>query len=96
MRSIGLKLLKDKLGEYIDLAAGGETILVTDRERVVAEIVPPQPGRSMPLAEALRAEEVGEGWLTPPALAGRDPPPRQPVMTFRQLMEGLQHDREDR
>jgi antitoxin (DNA-binding transcriptional repressor) of toxin-antitoxin stability system len=52
MRSVGLKILKNKLSEYVRLAAGGETILITDRDRVVAEIVPPQPGRSPLLAES--------------------------------------------
>jgi hypothetical protein len=37
-----------------------------------------------------------EGWLTPPVLAGSDPPPRKPVMTLRDLMQDLQRDREDR
>lgn len=41
MRSVGLKVLKNKLSEYVRIAAGGETVLVTDRDRVVAEIVPP-------------------------------------------------------
>jgi antitoxin (DNA-binding transcriptional repressor) of toxin-antitoxin stability system len=46
MRSVGLKLLKNKLCEYVRLASQGETVVVTDRDRVVAEIVPPQPARS--------------------------------------------------
>ena len=62
MRSVGLKVLKNKLSEYVRLAAGGETVLVIDRDRVVAEIVPPQPGRSSLLMDALMAEAVG--WLT--------------------------------
>ena len=44
MRSVGLKVLKNKLSEYVRLAASGETVLVTDRDRVVAELGPPQPG----------------------------------------------------
>jgi antitoxin (DNA-binding transcriptional repressor) of toxin-antitoxin stability system len=96
MRSVGLKILKNKLSEYVRLAAGGETILITDRDRVVVEIVPPQPGRSPLLADAQLAEAVREGWLTPPVLAGSDPPPRKPVMTLRDLMQDLQRDREDR
>jgi hypothetical protein len=43
------------------------------------------------LAEAVRA-----GWLTPPVLAGRSPPPREPIMAFRELVKELQQDREDR
>ena len=96
MRSVGLKILKNKLSEYVRLAAGGETVLITDRDRVVAEIVPPQPGRSPLLADAQLAEAVREGWLTPPVLAGSDPPPLKPVMTLRDLMQDLQRDREDR
>jgi len=96
MRSVGLKVLKNKLSEYIRLAAGGETVLVTDRDRVVAEIVPPQAGRSPLLADALLAEAVRSGWLTPAVLAGGSPPPRKPVAAFRDLMKELQQDREDR
>jgi antitoxin (DNA-binding transcriptional repressor) of toxin-antitoxin stability system len=96
MRSVGLKVLKNKLSEYVRLAAGGETVLVTDRDRVVAEIVPPRPGRSPLLADALLAEAVRQGWLTPPVLAGGGPPPRKPVMALRDLMQDLQLDREDR
>jgi antitoxin (DNA-binding transcriptional repressor) of toxin-antitoxin stability system len=96
MRSVGLKVLKNKLSEYVRLAAGGETVLITDRDRVVAEIVPPQPGRSPFLADALLAEAVRAGWLSPPVLTGTDHPPRKPVMSLRDLMQGLQQDREDR
>src|SRR5712691_1656695 len=96
MRSVGLKVLKNKLSEYVRLAAGGETVLVTDRDRVVAEIVPPQAGRSPLLADALLAEAVRAGWLTHPVLPGRSPQPREPIMAFRELLKELQQDREDR
>jgi antitoxin (DNA-binding transcriptional repressor) of toxin-antitoxin stability system len=93
MRAVGLKTLKNKLGEYVRLAAGGETVLVTDRDRVVAEIVPPRPGRSPLLGDALLAEAVREGWVTPPLVAGGDPPPRKPIMALRDLMQELQSRR---
>lgn len=96
MRSVGLKVLKNKLSEYVRLAAVGETVLVTDRDRVVAEIVPPQPGRSLLLMDALLAEAVREGWLTPPMVTGGGPPPRKPVTDWRDLMQDLQQAREDR
>jgi antitoxin (DNA-binding transcriptional repressor) of toxin-antitoxin stability system len=96
VRSVGLKVLKNKLSEYVRLAAGGETVLVTDRDRVVAELVPPQAGRSPFLADALLAEAVRNGWLIPATIGGGAPPPRKPIMTFRELLEDLQHDREDR
>lgn len=95
MRSVGLKVLKNKLSEYVRLAAGGETVLVTDRDRVVAELVPPQAGRSPLLQDALLAEAVRNGWLTPPTLTG-GPLPRKPVMSFEELMRDLRTDRDDR
>lgn len=96
MRSVGLKVLKNRLSEYVRLAAGGETVLVTDRDRVVAEIVPPQAGRSPMLADALLAEAVRDGWVTPPALPGSGPPPRKPVLAFDELMRELRQDRDAR
>ena len=96
MRAVGIKVLKNKLSEYVRLAAGGETVLVTDRDRVVAELGPPRPARSPVLADALLAEAVREGWLSPPALPANGAPPRKPVMRFSDLMKDLAHDREDR
>ena len=96
MRAVGLKTLKNKLSEYVRLVANGETVLVTDRDRVVAELSPPRAGRSEVLADAMLAEAMRRGWVTPPALVGTTAPPRKPIMAFRALMEDLQHDRDDR
>jgi antitoxin (DNA-binding transcriptional repressor) of toxin-antitoxin stability system len=96
VRAVGLKVLKNKLSEYVRLAANGETVLVTDRDRVVAELGPAREGRSPVLADARLAEAVRRGWITPPALPGTDPPPRQPLMTLRQLLRELAQDRADR
>lgn len=96
MRAVGLKILKNKLSEYVRLAAGGETILVTDRDRVVAELVPPREDRSPYVSDAVLAELVRKGWLTPAARPGQGPPPRLPVATFEELMRELDEDRADR
>lgn len=93
MRAVGLKTLKNKLSEYVRLAAGGETVLITDRERVVAEIVPPRAERSAVLADA---DAVRQGWVTPPLLGSDAVPARKPVMSFDDLMNGLREDREDK
>jgi len=42
MHTVGLKTLKNKLSEYVRLAASGETVVITDRNRIVAKIVPPR------------------------------------------------------
>ena len=97
MRAVGLKTLKNRLSEYVRLAAGGETILVTDRDRVVAEIVPPQTGRAENLADAQLAEAVRKGWIVAPADPGAaTKPPRRPVARFADLMSELAADREAR
>lgn len=41
MKTVGVRELKDKLSEYIRKASKGESVLVTDRGEVVAELSPP-------------------------------------------------------
>ena len=96
MHSIGLKVLKNKLSEYVRLAASGETVLVTDRDRVVAELGPPREGRSTLLADAQLAEAVRQGWITPPAIDTGGVPAHAPVARLKVLLEELAHDRSDR
>jgi antitoxin (DNA-binding transcriptional repressor) of toxin-antitoxin stability system len=96
MRAVGLKTLKNRLSEYVRLAAGGETVLVVDRDKVVAELVPPQAGRSELLQDAHLAEAVRQGWLTPPVLPANDAPPRAPVARWAALARELEADRGDR
>jgi len=95
MKSVGLKVLKNRLSEYVRLAAGGETVLVTDRDRVVAELGPPREGRSPVLNDALLAEAVRHGWITPPTLPAAAPP-RAPVTSLRELLRELSEDRTGR
>lgn len=94
MRAVGLKILKNKLSEYVRLAASG--VLVTDRDRVVAELTPPHPGRSQMLADALLAEVVRRGWVAPPVLHSNVPPPRVPVTALAELLQELAQDRAER
>ena len=96
MRAVGLKVLKNKLSEYVRLVASGETVLVTDRDRVVAEIVPPRTGRGIPAASALLAEAVREGLITPAPAPSAGAPPRRPVMSFQELTDDLDRSRADR
>lgn len=96
MRAVGLKVLKNKLSEYVRLAAAGETVLVTDRDAVVAELGPPRLERSPMLADAQLAEAVRKGWVTPPTLGADTPVPRKPVMSYGELAGELSLDRADR
>ena len=97
MRSVGLKVLKNKLSEYVRLAAGGETVLVTDRDRVVAELNPPQPLHRKLSEDEFIAKGVREGWLTPAKVPPGAPLPRgNAIMSFEEMMKDLDESREDR
>lgn len=95
MRAVGLRALKNHLSEYVRLAAAGEVVLVTDRERVVAELVPPREARASLVADALLADAVRKGWLTP-ALGPSAEVSRRPVVPLESLLEELDRDRADR
>jgi prevent-host-death family protein len=91
MRTVGLKILKNKLSEYVRRAAAGETIIITDRGRIVAELVPPHP------KESVIERGIREGWIRP-AVRGLDWPPKpQPIpgYTLERLLADLAEDRKD-
>lgn len=97
MRSVGIRVLKNKLSEYVRLAESGETVLITDRDRVVAELSPPRTQHSAFLDEPMLAELVRKGILTPAARPFTGPVPRgKPVMKLAQLLRSLDEDRGDR
>lgn len=54
---VAIRELKARLSDYLERVAQGETILVTNRGRVVAQVVPP------PRAGAVE-EGLAEGWIT--------------------------------
>lgn len=96
MLSVGLKVLKNKLSEYVRLAARGETVLITDRQKVVAELVPPRETRATTLSDAVLAEAVRKGHLTPAVFPPGSPPDSAPVAPLEELLEELEGDRRDR
>ncbi len=96
MRSVDIKILKNELSEYIRLAAGGETVLVTDRDRGVAELGPPAPDRSPLVSDTLLLDAVRQGWIRPPLSVASEMPARKPVTKLSELLHDLQDDRADR
>ena len=56
MKVVGIKQLKARLSEYVRLVKAGETVLVTERDEVVAELRPAR--RHAPIAD--RVEELLE------------------------------------
>ena len=96
MRSVGIKILNSRLSEYVRMAGAGETILVTDRDRVVAELGPIRDTRSRVLADAVLAEAVRSGVLTPPTFVGSEPPQvPPPVASLEEILGELDESRRD-
>ncbi|MEX1124310.1 MAG: type II toxin-antitoxin system prevent-host-death family antitoxin [Acidimicrobiia bacterium] len=61
---VGIRELKKRLSEYVEMASKGEHVRVTLRGQPVAHLGP-IPGR-------LRLEEgIAEGWVTPATVAPR-------------------------
>jgi antitoxin (DNA-binding transcriptional repressor) of toxin-antitoxin stability system/predicted nucleic acid-binding protein len=67
MKVVGIKQLKARLSEYVRLVKAGETVLVTERDEVVAELRPSR--RQSPMAD--RLEELSKPWQLQARSAGR-------------------------
>ncbi len=83
MRAIGIRELKNKLSHYVRLVEAGESVLVTDRGSVVAELRPPGPTTQPPvpsegLAELVRRGRATAGAPHDPSLYSGRPPVLQP------------------
>lgn len=83
MRAVGLRELKNRLSEYVRRVRAGESIVVTDRGEVVAELGPPGAGArddAVPpgLATLAREGAVTLGAANDPALYPDLPPALRP------------------
>ncbi len=83
---VGIRELKAKLSHYLDRAAAGETIVVTDRGKAKAEL-------SALSVDARIQQGIEEGWIHP----GKGRPFREPLrlkgsMTIAEVMA---EDREE-
>ena len=88
--------LKNKLSEYVRIAAGGESVLITDRDRVVGEIVAPDPARTPYASDAQLVELMPTGLLSPPLARTQRPPRGSPLAPRSVAVEELRSDRDNR
>lgn len=63
METVGIRELKNHLSAYVRKVEGGDVVIVTDRGRIVAELVPPGTGMHRPdlppgLMELVRRGEL--------------------------------------
>lgn len=97
MQSVGIKVLKNKLSEYVRVAAAGEAVLVTDRGRVVAELVAPRIRADASPAEQRIGDLIRQGLLTPASVLSKARlPRRKPVAPLAEVLRDLDASRADR
>lgn len=68
MEQIGIRELRQNASRYLNSVKSGHTVEVTERGRLIALLVPPDPARTA------RERLVAEGRLIPSAEALRLPP----------------------
>ena len=79
---VGIRELKARLSHYLERAAAGETIVVTDRGRAKVEI------RKLSVEERIQ-QGIEEGWIRPGRRGGlslRDRPRFKGKMTIAEAM----------
>ena len=99
MRAVGIREIKNKLSEYIGHVRRGETVLVTDRGQVVAQLAP-LPTFAPPTvteAEAL-ARLAAAGKVQLPSGSSTSREPGGPIrdlegMTYREDLEAARDER---
>jgi antitoxin (DNA-binding transcriptional repressor) of toxin-antitoxin stability system len=97
MHSVGIKTLKNKLSQYVRAAAGGETVLVTDRGLVVAELIAPRVRANASLVEQRLRQLMRAGLLAPAqAESAAGLPRRRQVAKAADLLHDLDLGRADR
>ena len=99
MKSVGIKQLKARLSHYVRMARSGESVLVTDRDEVVAELGPvrhllPEAGSLDEILDRLaregrvtRASAPKRGWSWSPRPLGL------PKETSTIVLDDLRRDR---
>jgi prevent-host-death family protein len=92
MKSVGVRELKNRLSEYLRQVRAGESVLVTHRGEVVAEITPPGQGTAgedvpVPLHALARRGIVSLGAPSETSLYPQLPRRRRRKVTAAQLLD---------
>jgi antitoxin (DNA-binding transcriptional repressor) of toxin-antitoxin stability system len=86
MRVVDVRTLAERLAEFLDLAAAGETVRIVDGDVVVAELRPAGDRSDDPIP----APEAPATRRGPPEL------PRRPVAALDDVLRELREDRDAR
>ena len=101
MREVGIRELKNRLSEYVRLVREGETVMVTDRGQVVAELRPPEPDSELARKYPKLVEMARRGLARLPLQPnGPDAYPRLPAVASpassvasAEILDWLREDR---
>jgi prevent-host-death family protein len=83
---IGVRELKARLSEYLERAARGEHLTVTDRGKPRAVLGPLPGGDNV-------ARGIAEGWITAPPAPGPLPPPPVRARASVSVQDMIDEDR---
>jgi prevent-host-death family protein len=83
---VGIRELKARLSHYVDRAAAGETIVVTERGKAKAEI------HGLSVEERIQ-QGIREGWITPGSPGRRPSRPRRGAKGRITIAEAMAEDR---
>lgn len=91
---VDLDALREGLSEHVRRASSGETLLIVEHDRVLAELGPPRRTQEEPRSEGPLDALVRDGLVTPATAPGgarpRIPPPRAKL---EDLLAELRSDR---
>ena len=87
---VGIRELKARLSELVERAAEGETIRITDRGKLKAELSPPS-------ARSRLEQAIAEGRVTPPKTSGGlYRPDRKMFKSHLRTEDAIAEDRSER
>lgn len=101
MKAVGIKMLKNNLSKYLRDVRSGETVWVTDRDEVIAEIhkpTTPNPGKVTRWESWLNTQErsgslrkaIGS---TPPGSLGTRPQPPRRTIDLQTILDETREER---
>lgn len=86
---VGIRELKARLSELVERASQGETIRITDRGKLKAELAPPS-------SRSRIRQGIEEGWIRPARRPGGVKGPRRPYKAKVTVQEMMDESRADR
>lgn len=101
MKTVGVKRLKARLSEYLRAVKAGETVLVTERDEVVAELRParrqafPPAGLTAALEMLAESEDITRAVAPMAGRRWRTSGLGLPAGTAAELLDELRRERSD-